>query len=162
MLQKSFIGKVLLQVLGVGAYFALVVILYWQRLTDAGAVAIILGLVFFFKTVVDSGAMSLGHLSPSDPEFKIGSPGMELSKALSFLGVGFGAWIDLAKAIEKGLLPGNLPSVVIHLMLVCSFAICVVACLVRFSVALKNQPRLKEFFQVSPKLRSSYGKAAVS
>ena len=42
--------------MGVGAYFALVVILYWRGLTDAGAVAILLGLLFLFKTVVDSGA----------------------------------------------------------------------------------------------------------
>jgi hypothetical protein len=67
MLQRSVIGKVLLQLLGVGAYFALVVILYWRGLTDAGAVAIILGLLFLFKSVVDSGAISIGHLSPSDP-----------------------------------------------------------------------------------------------
>jgi Na+/proline symporter len=64
MLEKSLIGRVLLQLLGVGAYFALVVILYWRGLTDAGAVAIILGLLFLFKTVVDSGAISLGHLAP--------------------------------------------------------------------------------------------------
>ena len=32
MLQKSFIGKVFLQVLGVGAYFALVAISYWRGL----------------------------------------------------------------------------------------------------------------------------------
>jgi hypothetical protein len=41
MLEKSLIGRVLLQLLGVGAYFALVVILYWRGRTDAGAVAII-------------------------------------------------------------------------------------------------------------------------
>jgi hypothetical protein len=35
MLQWSVIGKVLLQLLGVGAYFALVVILYWRGLTVA-------------------------------------------------------------------------------------------------------------------------------
>jgi Na+/proline symporter len=141
MRQKSFIGRVLLQVLGVGAYFALVVILYWRWQTDAGAVAIILGLLFLFKSVVDSGAISLKHLSPSDPEFTIGSPGMELSKALSFLGVGVGAWIDFAKAVETGLVPAKIPTVVIHLVLVCVFAICVVSCFARFSVALKNRPR---------------------
>jgi Na+/proline symporter len=69
---------VLVQVIRVGAYFALVVILYWRGLTDAGAVGIILGL------------------------------------ALSFLGVGLGAWIDLAKAIETGLVQGNIPTAVIH------------------------------------------------
>jgi Na+/proline symporter len=139
--QRSLFGKVLLQVVGVGAYFALVVILYWSRLTDAGAVAIILGLLFLFKSVVNSGAISLGHLSVSDPEFKVGSPGMELLKALSFFGVGVGAWIDLVKALETGLVPGNLPTAVIHLMLVCIFAICVVCCVARFTVALKNRPR---------------------
>ena len=59
MLAKSVIGRVLLQLPGVGAYFALVVILYWRGLTDAGAVAILLGLLFLFKTVVDSGVISL-------------------------------------------------------------------------------------------------------
>lgn len=86
--------------------------------------------------------------SPSDPGFKIGSPGMELSKVLSFLGVGVGAWIDLATAIEKGLVPGNPPSVVIHLLLVCIFAIFVVACFACFAcfaVASKNRPRRYRF-----------------
>jgi hypothetical protein len=142
MLQGSLVRKVLLQVLGIAAYFALVAILYWRWLTDAGAVAIIVGLLFLFKTVVDSGAISLGHLSASDPEFKIGAPGMELSKALSFLGVGLGAWVDLAKAMQTGLVPATLPTaVIIHLLLVCIFAICVVCCFARFTVALKNRPR---------------------
>lgn len=139
--EVSLVGKVLGQVLGVCAYFALVVILYWKGLTDAGAVAIILGLLFLFKSVVDSGAISLGHLSSSDPEFNIGSPGTELSKALSFFGVGMGAWIDLTKAMQIGWVPPYLPAAVIHLMLVCIFAICVACCFARFSVALKNRPR---------------------
>lgn len=88
MLEGSSIRKVLLQVPGVGAYFALVVVLYLRGMTDAGAVAIILGLLFLLKTVVDSGSISIGHLSLSDPKFQIGSAGMELLKALSFLGVG--------------------------------------------------------------------------
>ena len=58
MLPKSLVREVTAQVFGVGAYFGLVVILYWWRLTDAGAVAIILGLLFLFKSVVDSGASS--------------------------------------------------------------------------------------------------------
>jgi hypothetical protein len=137
----SPIGKVSLQVLGVGAYFAFVVVLYWRGLTDAGAVATIIGLLFLFKTVVDSGTISIAHLSPSDPEFTIGSPGMELLKALSFLGLGLGAWIDLARAMVTGLVPATLPTAVIHLMLVCIIAICVVCCFARFTAALKNRPR---------------------
>jgi hypothetical protein len=90
MMQKSLIGGVLLQMLGVSAYFGLVVILYWRGLTDAGAVAIILGLLFLFKSVVDSGTISIAHSSPSDPELKIGAPGVELFKALTFFGVGMG------------------------------------------------------------------------
>ena len=140
MLHRSLVGRVLLQMLGVGAYFALVVVLYWRWFTDLGAVAIILGLLFVFKTVVDSGAITLRYLSPSDPGSHIRSPAIELFKALSFFGVGLGAWIDLAKAIETGLMPGNLPTAVIHLMLVCIFAICVVCCCARFTVALKNRP----------------------
>ena len=141
MLPKSLVRKVALQLLGVGAYFALVAILYWWRLTDVGAVAIIIGLLFLFKTVVDSGAVSLKGLSPSDPGFNIGSPGLELSKALSFLGVGLGAWIDLTKAMQTGLVRANIPAAVIHLVLVCVFAICVICCFARFSVALKSRPR---------------------
>jgi hypothetical protein len=141
MLHKSLIRKVSLQLLGVGAYFALVAVLYWRWQWDAGAVAIILGLLFLFKTVVDSGTISIAHLSPSDPEFNIGSPGMELFKALSFFGVGMGAWIDFAKAMETGLVPANLSAAVIHLMLVCIFAICVVSSCARFTAALKNRPR---------------------
>jgi hypothetical protein len=141
MLQKSFIGKVFLQVLGVGAYFALVAISYWTGLWDVGAVGIIVALLFLFKTVVDSGAISLVHLSPWDPESNIRSPAIELFKALSFFGVGMGAWIDLTKAMQTGLVPANLPTAVIHLVLVCSFAICVVSCCARFTVALKNRPR---------------------
>jgi len=140
-LQNSSIGRVVLQVLGVGAYFGLVVILHWWRLTDAGAVAIILGLLFLFKSVVDSGTISIGHLSPSDPEFNIGSPRIELLKALSFLCVGVGVWVDLGRAIETGLVSADIPTVLIHLVLVCVFAICVVSCFVRFSAALKNRPR---------------------
>jgi hypothetical protein len=141
MLPKSLVREVTAQVFGVGAYFGLVVILYWWRLTDAGAVAIILGLLFLFKSVVDSGAISLKGLSPSDPGFNIGTPGMELLKALSFLGVGLGAWIDLAKAMQTGLVRANIPAAVIHLVLVCVFAICVTCCFARFSVALKSRPR---------------------
>jgi Na+/proline symporter len=141
MLQKSFIGRVLLQVLGIGAYFVLVAILYWRRLTDVGAVAVIIGLLFFFKTMVDSGAISIAHLSPSDPVSNVRQPAIELFKALSFFGVGMGAWIDFAKAMETGLVPANLPTAVIHLMLVCTFAICVVSCFARFTVALTNRPR---------------------
>jgi hypothetical protein len=131
----------MLEELGVGAYLALVVILYWQGLRDAGAVAIILGLLFLFKTVVGSGAISLAHLSPEDPDFNIRSPEIELFKALSYFGVGVGAWIDLVEAIQVGLVPGNLPTAVIHLLLVCIFAICVISCLARFTVAPKNRPR---------------------
>jgi hypothetical protein len=137
--QKSLVRNVLLQVLAVGAYFALVVILYWWRLTDVGAVAIIVGLLFLFKSVVDSRAISLKGLSPSDPAFNIGEPGMELLKALSFFGVGLGSWIDFVEAVRTGLVPGKLPSAIIHLMLICIFAICVVCCFARFSVALKNR-----------------------
>jgi hypothetical protein len=141
MLRKSLIGKVLLQMLGVGAYFALVAILYWRGLTDLGAVALIVGLLFFFKTVVDSGAISIAHLSPSDPEFNLRSPAIELFKALSFFGVGAGVWIDFAKAMQMGLVPPYLPAAVIHLMLVCIFAICVVCCFARYAAASKNRPR---------------------
>jgi hypothetical protein len=141
MLQKSSIRKVLLQVLGVGAYFALVVILYWRGLTDAGAVAIIMGLLFLFKSVVDSGAISLRDLSPSDPESNVRSPTVELLKGLSFLGMGTGALLDLSRAMQSRLLPATVPTAVIHLVLVCVFAICVVCCFARFTVALKNRPR---------------------
>jgi hypothetical protein len=140
MLPQSLVRKVTAQILGVGAYFALVTILYWTGFANAGAVATILGLLFLFKAVVDSGAISLAHLSPSDPESNIRSPAIELFKALSFFGVGMGAWIDLAKAIQVGLVPGNLPTVVIHLMLVCIFTIGVACCVARFTVALKNRP----------------------
>jgi hypothetical protein len=141
MVQGSLVKRVLLQILGVAAYFALVYILYWWDLTDLGAVAIILGLLFLFKSVVDSGAISLGHLSPSDPGFNIRPPELELFKSLSFFGVGMGAWVDLVKAMQIGLIPANLPSAVIHLLLVCTFAICVVSCCARFTVALKNRSR---------------------
>lgn len=140
MRERPLVGRVLVQMLGVGAYFALVALLYRWSLTDAAAVAIIIGLLFLFKTVVDSEAISLAHLSPSDPESTIRSPSGELLKTLSFFGVGLGAWIDLAKAIETGLVPATLPTAVIHLMLVCIFAICVVCCCARFTVALKNRP----------------------
>jgi hypothetical protein len=139
MLSKSLVRKVTVQVLGVSAYFALVVILYWRWQWDAGAVAIILGLLFLFKTVVDSGAISIAHLSALDPEFNVRSPAVELFKALSFFGVGTGAWVDLSEATHTGLMPGTLPTVVIHLVLVCSFAICVVSCCARVTVALKNR-----------------------
>jgi hypothetical protein len=140
MLPQSLVRKVTAQILGVGAYFALVTILYWTGFANAGAIATILGLLFLFKAVVDSGAISLAHLSPSDPESNIRSPAIELFKALSYFGVGMGAWIDLAKAIQVGLVPGNLPTVVIHLMLVCIFTIAVACCVARFTVALKNRP----------------------
>jgi hypothetical protein len=141
MVPKSLVLKVALQLLGVGSYFALVVVLCWKWLWDVGAVVIIVGLLFLFKTAAESGAISIAHLSPVDPEFNIRSLSIELSKALTFFGVGMGAWIDLAKALEAGLVPGNLPTAVIYLMLVCIFAICVACCLARFSVALKNRPR---------------------
>jgi hypothetical protein len=138
---KSLVLRVTLQVLGVTAYFGLVVLLYWSGLTNAGAVAIVLGLLFLFKSVVDSGSISLSHLSASDPQFEVGSPVTELLKAVSFLCVGVGVWLDLAKAMETGLLAGNVPTAVIHLVLVCIFAFCLTCCSARFSVALKNRPR---------------------
>jgi hypothetical protein len=141
MLQGSLVKKVLLQVLSAGAYLALVVILYWRWLWDAGAVAIIVGLLFFLKIVVSPGAISIAHLSRSDPESNIRSPTVELLKTLSFLAVGLGAWIDLAKAMQIGLVPPYLPAAVIHLMLVCIFAICIASCFVRYTAALSNRPR---------------------
>jgi hypothetical protein len=139
MSREPLIGRVLLRVLGVGAYLALVVVLYRQWLTNLGAVAIIVALLFLFKTVVDSGAISIAHLSPWDPQFDVGPPKVELSKTLSFLGVGLGAWIDLGKATETMFVPASLPTSVIHLVLVCGFAICVVSCLVRLMAALSNR-----------------------
>jgi hypothetical protein len=139
--QAVAIRKVLLQLVGIGAYFALVVILYWRGLTDLGAVAIVVGLLFFFTTVVKSGAISLAHLSPADPQFNIRSPAMELLKVISFFGIGMGIWIDLGKALQIGLVPPNLPTAIIHVILVCVFAICIACCCARFSVALKKPPK---------------------
>lgn len=136
----SLAGKVLLQLSGVGVCLAVIVILYWKGLTDLGAVAIIVGLLFFFTTVVKSGAISLAHLSPEDPKSNIRSPAMELLKVISFFGIGVGIWIDLGKALQIGLVPPNLPTAVIHVILVCVFAICIACCCARFSVALKNRP----------------------
>jgi hypothetical protein len=85
-----------------------------------------------FKTVVDSGAISLSGLSPGDPESNIRSPATELYKALSFLGVGLGAWMDFSRGFETGLVPHSLPAAVIHFTLVCVFAICAVSCFARF------------------------------
>jgi hypothetical protein len=134
-LEESTIKKLLLQVPAVAAYFALVVILYWRWLPDLGAVAIIVALLFFFKAVVDSGAISI------DPKSTIRSPAIELFKTLSFFGVGAGAWVDLAKAIQTGLMPANVATAIIHITLVCIFAICVACCCARFSAALKNGPK---------------------
>lgn len=133
--------KISTQLLAVMAYFALVVFLYWRQLWDAAAVSVILGLLFLFKSVVDSGALSLAHLSPADPKFDVGPASRELLKTLSFFAVGLGAWIDLAKALQEGLIPGTVPTVVIHITLVCTFAICVVSCCARFAAALKSRPR---------------------
>jgi Na+/proline symporter len=83
--QGSLVKRVLLQMLGVAAYFALVVILYWRALTDLGAVAIIVGLLVLFKAVVDSGGISIAQLSPLELGFNIRTPAIELFKSLSFL-----------------------------------------------------------------------------
>ena len=136
----STIAKTLLQLIGVSAYFALVVFLYWRWPPDLGAVAVILGLLFLFKSVVDSGAISIAHLSLADAKFDVGPARIELLKTLSFFAVGLGAWIDLAKALQEGLIPRTVPTVVIHITLVCTFAICVVSCCARFTAALKNRP----------------------
>jgi hypothetical protein len=138
-LQMSAIGKLLLKVSIVAAYFALVVALYWMAFMDAASVAVIVGLLFLFKTVVDSGAISIGHLSSSDPKSNVGTARMELLKTLSFLGVGLGVWVDFAKALEQGLVPPNVPTAIIHITLVCTFTICVVCCFVRFVVATSNR-----------------------
>ena len=40
--------------------------------------AVIIGLLFLFKTVVDSGGnFDLAHLFPSDPRTNVGSPALE-------------------------------------------------------------------------------------
>jgi hypothetical protein len=131
----------LLQLLGVSAYQGLLAILYWPRLTDVAAVAVIVGLCFLSKVVVDSAAISIARLSPLDPESSIRSPTAELFKALSFLAVGLGTWIDFANAVHTGLVPGTVPTVVIHFVLVCVFAICVAYCIAPFTAALKNRRR---------------------
>lgn len=131
----TLVLSVLLQLIAVGVYFALVVGFYWWGLWDFGAVAVIIGLLFVFKSVVESGAISIAHLSREDPKFDVGPARLELLKTLSFLAVGIGLWVDLAKALQEGLIPPTVPTVVIHLTLVCTFGICVVCCLFRYMVA---------------------------
>jgi len=67
MLRKSLIRQLLLQLLGVCAYFAVVVVSYWRGLSHVGGVSIIVGLLFSFKTLLSAGSISIAHVFPSDP-----------------------------------------------------------------------------------------------
>ena len=71
MLEKSVIGKVSLQLLGVAGYLALVCGLYSFGLDNVGAVGVVLALLFLLNTVVASGATSIAHLIPWDPKFNV-------------------------------------------------------------------------------------------
>jgi hypothetical protein len=135
MLQKSLIGRVLLQVLGVCGYCAVVVVSYWRGLTDVGAVAIIVALLFLFQTLVSSGTISIAHLFPSDPETNVRSPTVELLKMISFFAVGMGAVVDLRVAVGLGVVPGTLATASIFLTLIFVCVACVGCCLARFTVA---------------------------
>jgi hypothetical protein len=137
MLQRSLVGKVLLQALGVGTYFALVAALYWRRRWDVGAVAIIVGLLFIFKTVVDSGAISIAHLSPRDPKAVARSPSVELLKTVSFLAVGMGLVMDLRFAVDHFIVPDRNVYVTILLTVMFVFIAGATCCFIRFITAVK-------------------------
>ena len=137
MLQKSLIRRVLLQMLAVGAYFALVVILYWRELWDVGAVAIVVGLLFFFKTVVSSGAISIAHLFPWDPKAVARSPSVELLKTVSFLAVGTGLTMDLRGAVDLYVIPDRIVDVAILLTVMFVFVSGAACCFIRFIAAVK-------------------------
>jgi hypothetical protein len=141
MLLDSLVRKVTLQMLGVGTYFGLVAILYWRRLTDAGAgavaVAVILGLLLLFKSVVDSGAISIAHLFPWDPKAVGASPLIELLKMVSFLAVGAGLTMDLRVAADLYVIPDRMVDVIILLTVMFVFISGAACCLIRFITAVK-------------------------
>jgi hypothetical protein len=137
MLQMSLVGKVLLQVLGVGGYFAVVVALYWRGLWNAGAVAIVVGLLFFFTTVVSSGGISIAHLFPWDPNAVARLPSVELLMTVSFLCMGLGLAADLRIAAELYLVPDSIASVAILLTLMFVFISGAACCFIRFLTAVK-------------------------
>jgi hypothetical protein len=141
MLKKSTIKKVFLRVLGVAAYFALVAILYWRRLWDVGAVAIVVALLFFFKTVVSLGAISIAHLFPWDPEAVAVFPRVELLKTVSFLAVGVGLAMDLRFAVDLRLIPDRLVDATILLTVMFVFISGAACCFIRFMTAVKYWDR---------------------
>ena len=134
MLQRTLIGKVILQVLAVAGYLALVCGLYLIGQDNLGAVVVILGMLFFFKAVVASGDISIAHLLPSDPRSNIRAPRIELLKATSFLAVGLGLVVDLREAGAVGMMPGTLGTAVIFLTLSFICAACVGCCLARLVI----------------------------
>jgi hypothetical protein len=140
MLPKAVVLKVAAQLLGVGAYLALVVVLYWRGMTDAGAVAIIVGLLFFFKTLANSGAISIAHLFPWDPRAVARSPLIELSKSVSFLTVGYGLVLDLGQAVRFGLVPHNLVAAAILMTLLFVFIAGGACCFIRFITTMRFWP----------------------
>ena len=137
MLPQSLVRKVTAQILGVGAYFALVTILYWTGFANAGAVAAILGLLFFFKTVVSSGAISIAHLFPWDPKAVARSPSVELLKTVSFLAVGTGLTMDLRGAVDIYVIPDRIADVTILLTVMFVFVSGAACCFIRFIAAVK-------------------------
>jgi hypothetical protein len=137
MLQKSLIRKVLLQMLGVGAYLVLVVFLYSRGLWDAGAVAVIVGLLFVFKALASSGAISIAHLFPWDPKAVVASPRVELLKTVSFLAVGVGLAMDLRLAVDLRLVPDRIVNTTILLTVMFVFISGAACCFIRFIAAVK-------------------------
>ena len=127
-LQELTIRKVLLQMLGAAGYLALVVGLYWVGQDNLGAVLVILGMLFFLKLMIASGAISIAHLMPTDPRSKVRSPSIEFSKTISFLAVGLGLVLDLQQAGAAGVVPGTLGSAAVFLTLVFVCAACVGCC----------------------------------
>jgi Na+/proline symporter len=129
--------KVAMQVLGVGIYFGFIATLYWRRLTDAGAVAIIVGLLFFLKALASSGAISIAHLFPWDPKAVARSPRVELLRTGSFLAVGVGLATDLRSAVDLCIVPDRIDSVAILLTVMVVFVSGTACCFIRMVTAVR-------------------------
>jgi len=95
------------------------------------------GLLFFFKTVIVSGAISIAHLFPDDPLVVRRAPIVELSKSVSFFAVGQGLVMDLGQAVRFGFIPDNLVGAAIFVTLVVVFVACGACCFIRFVTAVR-------------------------
>jgi hypothetical protein len=124
------------QLVGLCLYFALICALYRQGLTNLGGVACVVGLLGYFKILLKSGAISIAHLHNADPNELARSTSAEFLKAIGFILCGIAAALVLKTAVKRSLMPDDLATVAVAVMVMLFFGLCISLCLLRAITAI--------------------------